>query len=435
VEVNAGKRALPDYETSTTYLKVDLIGIRPEHFERVPLNVALVIDKSGSMNGQKIQDAKTAAIYFIQQLERDDILSVVTYSSGVEVLIPATKVTDKNRLIRRVRSIFADGNTALFAGVSKGAAEVRKFFNEQRVNRVILLSDGLANSGPSSPHELGQLGKALAREQISVSTLGIGSGYNEDLMTKLAYHSDGNHVFVSNSTELADIFSQELKELSTVTAKEIRIRIRACDDFELVRILGREGEVRGNMAEILLNQVSGNQEKYVMVELRYDPAVAKRNDLFASVEVDYLDPFASKRMQTTRQYSFERVQSKDDVMASVDKGVIKEATLQIATNNVDEAVRLRDEGKLEQAEAVFRGNADMLEATAEEYEVFELSPFAVMNTEDAGAVYDEDQWDDKRKQLREEQNTVRTKQSVGSSSNRYISEEGASDASETTPEK
>ena len=189
------------------------------------------------------------------------------------------------------------------------------------------------------------------------------------------------------------------------------------------------------MAEILLNQVSGNQEKYVMVELKYDPAKAKRNDLFASVEVDYLDPFALKRMQATRQYSFERVQSKDDVMASVDKGVIKEATLQIATNNVDEAVRLRDEGKLEQAEAVFRGNADMLEATAEEYEVFELSPFAVMNTEDAGAVYDEDQWDDKRKQLREEQNTVRTKQSVGSSSNRYISEGSASDASEKKPEK
>ena len=161
VDITASKQALPDYEPSTTFIKVDLEGIRPKGITRAPLNLALVIDRSGSMSGEKIADAKNAAIHVIQQLQRNDIVSVVIYSDSVEVLIPATKVADKQRLIKRIRRIESNGNTALFAGVSKGAAEIRKFIDKERINRVILLSDGLANVGPSSPRELGQLGRSL----------------------------------------------------------------------------------------------------------------------------------------------------------------------------------------------------------------------------------------------------------------------------------
>ena len=354
VEVNAGNQALPKYETSTTYIKVGLEGIRSGVFRRAPLNIALVIDRSGSMSGQKIEDAKNAAIYVVRQLQNDDIVSVVTYRDSVDVLIPATNVSSKNRLINRISHIRSDGNTALFAGVSKGAAEVRKFIDKQRINRVILLSDGLANVGPSSPRELGQLGHSLAREGVSVSTLCIGHGYNEDLMTKLAYNSDGNHVFVENSSELSDIFSQELGELFTVTAKEICIRIKVCEDLEIIRFLGREGSIPGNVSEITLNQVADKQEKYVMLEVRHDPSSSSDKELFASVDIDYLNPFKATREQTNQRFVFDRVADKELVEASVNKNVIGDATLQIATLNTERAVQLRDEGKLEEAETVLQ---------------------------------------------------------------------------------
>lgn len=420
VNVNAGNQSLPDYETSTTFIKVDLEGIRPHGSPRAPLNMALVIDRSGSMSGQKIEDAKNAAIYVIRQLQNNDIVSVVTYSDSVEVLIPATKVSNKNDLINRIRQIRSNGNTALFAGVSKGAAEVRKFIDRERINRVILLSDGLANVGPSSPRELGQLGHSLAREGVSVSTLGIGHGYNEDLMTKLAYNSDGNHVFVENSSELADIFSQELSELFTVAAKEIKIKIKVSGDFQILRFLGREGDIRGNVAEISLNQLADKQEKYVMLEVKHDPSISKEKELFATVDVDYFDPFKSIREQTNQRYTFDRVAKKELVEASVNKNVVEDATLQIATINTERAVQFRDEGRLKEAEEAFQDNAALLGATAKRYDLDGLSKAATANKDDALTVYNEADWESKRKQLREEQNTVRTSQSVGSSSNRYI---------------
>ena len=101
--------------------------------------------------------------------------------------MPATKVSDKKTIFRAIRQIRADGSTALFGGVSKGAKEIRKFLSHKRVNRMVLLSDGLANVGPQSPSELGDLGSSLIEDGISVTTIGLGLGYNEDLMTKLGF--------------------------------------------------------------------------------------------------------------------------------------------------------------------------------------------------------------------------------------------------------
>jgi len=176
----------------TAYLKVGLTGVplaNPEH--RAPANIAIVLDRSGSMSGEKIRKAKEAAILAIARLGSEDIVSVVAYNSYVTVLVPATKVSDKHALYSAINRLYAGGSTALFAGVSKGAHEVRKFIAPDRVNRVILLSDGLANVGPSSPEALAALGASLAKEGISVTTIGLGLGYNEDLMFHLAHASDG----------------------------------------------------------------------------------------------------------------------------------------------------------------------------------------------------------------------------------------------------
>ncbi len=179
------------------HLRIALKALRwTRASKRLPVNIAIVIDRSGSMQGDKIKHAREAALQAIDRLRDNDIVSIVAYDTSVEVLVPATKVSDREEIKGRIRAIKAHGSTALFAGVSKGAAEVRKFLDDKHVNRVILLSDGLANVGPSSPMELGQLGRSLIKEGVSVSTMGLGTGYNEDLMSKLAIESSGNHTFI-----------------------------------------------------------------------------------------------------------------------------------------------------------------------------------------------------------------------------------------------
>jgi Ca-activated chloride channel homolog len=136
-----------------TFLRVGLTanGVITTTGPRAAANVALVIDRSSSMSGEKIREAREAAVMALRRLNENDIVSVVAYSDGVQVLVPATKLSDRASVEAAIRSLRPSGSTALFAGVSKGAAEVRKFASSNRINRVILLSDGQANRGPSSP--------------------------------------------------------------------------------------------------------------------------------------------------------------------------------------------------------------------------------------------------------------------------------------------
>ncbi|VTR24542.1 Mg-chelatase subunit ChlD [Serratia fonticola] len=141
-------------------------------------------------------------------LNGNDTLSVVAYDSGVEVVIPATKVKDTKELINKInKSIEPRGMTALFAGVSKGIDQVSKHLDKEQVNRIVLLSDGQANVGPTSNSELAELAKLAAKKGIAITTIGIGDGYNEDLMTTIAGYSDGNHAFVEQSSDLEKTFA------------------------------------------------------------------------------------------------------------------------------------------------------------------------------------------------------------------------------------
>lgn len=179
------------------------------------VNLAVAFDCSGSMSGGKIVHARQAAQNALEQLGENDFFSLVIYNHSAQVLIPATRVTEsaKRELAAVIGSIPAGGGTALFSGVSLAADELRKAGNDPRgVRRLILLSDGQANVGPSSPAELGKLGSALVKEGITVSTVGIGSDYNEDLMTSLAQNSDGNFYFVARSSDLVPILRQRARQ-------------------------------------------------------------------------------------------------------------------------------------------------------------------------------------------------------------------------------
>ena len=396
-------------QTQTAYVRIGLRGCPIEILEeRVPVNVAIVIDKSGSMNsGGKIQAAKEAAILALHRLKPSDIVSVILYDSTVEVLVPATKMTDRDRIIRKIHGIGAGGSTALYAGVQTGADEVRKFLSSNRVNRIVLLSDGLANVGPDSPRALGKLGADLIDESISVTTIGLGSGYNEDLMSQLAFRSDGGHYFCEEPDELAGIFDQEFGRTLSVVAQEVNIEIICGEDMRPVRLLGREGTIQGRTVTLDMNHIYSEHEKYVILEVEIPPQKIDKVRELALVRVNYEDMKTNQQVKNSGSVEVCFSDTRTRVENSVNKPVYADVVEQIAIENNEKALALRDKGQIDDAKQVLMDNSSYLRSNAAVLNSPKLESYAYENEKDSDAVQTED-WGVQRKAMRESQSIRKT---------------------------
>ncbi|PID62863.1 MAG: hypothetical protein CR974_02850 [Gammaproteobacteria bacterium] len=339
------------------YLKISLTGKALVERKRSPLNVALVIDRSGSMSGEKIQQARAAAELVVDMLAPQDMIAIIGYDSQAEVIVPATKISDKAALKGKIRrAIHPDGNTALFAGVSKGIRETQKFFDKNNVNRVILLSDGQANIGPSSTSELGELGKTAAKKGITVSTIGLGLGYNEDLMTALANYSDGNHVFVEHADKLTAVFQREFDDAMSVVAQNVRINI-ALKNAKPLRLLGREGDIRGNRVEVGLKQIYAEREKYVLLAIAPTLEQRQGEQVIADVSVSY-DTENREAITAKRQVKLLYSDSQETVNKAINEDVLADYYIQKSNAANEMAIKALDKGDTASANRILKAAAD-----------------------------------------------------------------------------
>lgn len=348
------------------YLKVSLTGTKQDTDKRTPINLALVIDRSTSMSGDRIEKAREAAILAINMLKDDDIISIIAYDDDAHVVIPATKANNKQKLIKTINDkITPQGWTALFAGVSKGIKEVNKFHKKDQVNRIILLSDGQANVGPSSTKELADLGIVAAKQGIAVTTIGLGASYNEDLMTALASYSDGNHAFVEKSADLEAAFVREFKDVMSVVAQEVTVTIRLQDGVKPVRLLGREGDIKGNNVTVKMNQLYSNQEKYVLLEVI--PPKGKENEKkpLADVVISYDNLQTSKKDNLENRIDIAYSKSEQAVKQAVQEEIVVDSAIQKANLENEKAIKLLDEGKKDEANRIIQQNASTLNALSD----------------------------------------------------------------------
>jgi Ca-activated chloride channel homolog len=400
LEVSLANPVLPADKRQTTFLKVGLTGFRMQATRRTPVNIALVIDKSGSMAGQKIEYARDAALSAVERLNRDDIVSVVAYDDSVTILVPATKASDKQAIRAGIRRLTSGGSTALYAGACKGAQEVRKFLDRNCVNRVILLSDGLANVGPDSPAALGALGASLAKEGIAVTTLGLGHGYNEDLMTQLAQRSDGNHAFVEHPNDLARIFNCEFGDALSVVAQEVLVKINCSQGVRPVRALGRDAEISGCSVITSLSQILSNQEKYFVLEVEVDGGQHGSSRPIATVEVSYANLETETTDRLTSAVAVRFSNSSEDVEVAIRKPVMADAIMQVATADNELAMRMRDSGRVEEARGKLESNVRLLTEQAGKLGSEALEAYSRANYEDARNL-DDASWSQHRKTMRE----------------------------------
>jgi len=337
---------------------------------RAPIALALVIDKSGSMQERgKMDNAKRGAIEALKLLGPRDIASVVAYDSRAFVLTEARAVRDMERFRRDISKLEADGYTALYGGVKLGAKQIERFLDSGYIPRIILLSDGLANVGPSSVYELASLGRSLSRQGITITTIGLGLDYDEDIMTALAAESGGNAYFARTRDRLEDIFRRDMEDATTITGRGVRVTLSCEDGVRPIRSVGREGRSAAKEIIVDVDNLYG-AEKYAIFELEIPASEIEATLRAATIKVEYTDALSDSAVVLESSLDIEYTESEDYAKKQRNDEIAAQAEIARNAEVLEQAVVLSDSGKAEEATALLRERALYLAAPVYENDEF-----------------------------------------------------------------
>jgi Ca-activated chloride channel family protein len=225
-------------ENPDRYLLVDLESATQQSSNDLPLNVALVIDASGSMEGQWIEAAKQAAVEIVQALGDRDRVSVVSFSSDVQVHSDGIVCTNSGKLeaIGRIRELQTRAATDLGAGLLSGAESAARVMAQTATpltSRVVILSDGMANQGIEDPRQLGEQASQLLYRGVMSSCIGIGPHYSSTQLEAIATHGGGSLHHASRPNEISEIVVAELRSMRSLVAQGLQLEISADSGVEI----------------------------------------------------------------------------------------------------------------------------------------------------------------------------------------------------------
>jgi Ca-activated chloride channel family protein len=247
-------------------LEVSAIDLPGE--QRAPVNLVLAIDRSGSMSGAKLSNAKRAAKELLDRLDEGDSLAIVHYGSSVQGL-PSRKVTGENReaMRRYIDRIIDDGGTNIGAGLITAQQFLAQASCEGCIERVVLLSDGQPTEGIQTVRGLTNIVQRMHDRGVSVTALGIGYDFNEDLMTQLAHVGGGSYGYLKDSAALAALIQRDLQQAGTLVARDVRLSVRLPQGVAFREVLGRPFTRAGDAVTVNLPDFSARQVERLVVQL------------------------------------------------------------------------------------------------------------------------------------------------------------------------
>ena len=329
--------------------------------KRPPVNLALVLDRSGSMKAQgKMEYAKRAAKVVVGILTPRDRLAVVEYDDRINVLWPSSPVEAPKMIMRLIDGLTPRGSTNLAGGMMKGVAEVRKNLDLEGINRVLLMSDGLANQGITRPSLIRQLARKARRQGVSISTAGLGLKYNEDLMQAIAEGGGANYYYIENPTSMARIFRQELATLYATVGKSAKLVFTWNPAVGKVSVFGYPHEIKDGRAVIPLENFYAGEKRSIVLRLEVNadtPGVLGLGQL----ELSYHDTRDNKPSHQVIELKVQVSRDEKIILASINKKVKARGILAEADKRHTEVVRLFEKGKRKEARLAARELAKRIE--------------------------------------------------------------------------
>jgi Ca-activated chloride channel family protein len=317
--------------------------------KRPALNVALVIDRSGSMSGPKLEGAKNAARFLVSRLGPDDTLALVTFENSVELLAASAR-PDKALMGAVIDRIGTGGMTNLSGGWLKGVEELRRVPDGGQ-RRVLLLTDGYANVGVTNQGKLNGMAEGLREERITTSTIGFGDEFDEDLLFSLATAAGGNAYFAEGPEDAAKIFNEEFDGLASVASQNVSVEITPRSDVKLLGVLHEfpTRSVPGGL-QVELGDFYGGENRRVVFEFAI-PNVAELGEKhIADVVLRYTSVGDAVEMhQVTMPVYVNIVAAADAEGVEADRDVIDEVTIIKAAEDRRRAIELAEQRRHEEA--------------------------------------------------------------------------------------
>lgn len=357
--LHTDRRLIRATARSTRYLLVSLTApTAGPRARRLPVNVGLVLDRSGSMDGERKFDlAREAVEQSLRMLHPDDRFTLVVYDTEVDVLVPSTLATpEAKRLgLERLRGIGPRGGTDLHAGWTRASAEIATRLSEDAVNRVLLLTDGLANQGISQPAALAAKAAELRRKGIATSTFGVGADFDERLLRDIAHDGGGNFYFIETPRQIPDLLTSELGEALEVVVRGAVLHVELpvgaeAEPLNANRFATANG---GRELRVELGDLASAQELRLVVSIRFaagEPGAVQGTSVHAADR----HGLATSNVETVE---WRHAGHADNDVQSRERVVDREVALLFAARARAEATEANRHGDLRRARQVLERTA------------------------------------------------------------------------------
>ncbi len=305
---------------------------------RSPLNLCLVIDRSGSMEGEPLEYVKRACGYVVDLMEPSDVLSIVTFEEQVDIVMPARRVVNKALIKEHINRIQPGNTTNLYDGLVAGCMQVSSVGASGYLNRVLLLTDGEPTAGIKDFASI--VGQVAQQKQngITVTALGFGSDYNEELMAGIARRSGGNYYYIAQPSLIPEVFRRELETLMTITARNVRVRMTLPRGVRCRYVCGASSPQFGSrVVAYPLSDIERGSAVASLSEWEFDrhtPGVYR----FARVEVLYDDVITGRTEALASDATIEFTTDAALVEAGKDPIVHRELEVHLASRNLEKTM-------------------------------------------------------------------------------------------------
>lgn len=313
-----------------------------------PLNLALVIDKSGSMaDGDKMSRVKESLRTMLGKLREDDVVSISVFDTHAEVLFPAQRIGNGDKIRRAVESIQPNGSTNLHAGLMLGYKEAQKNFVKDATNRVILLTDGIANKGVTNPERIASESSEFNASGVDLSTIGVGYDLNNDLLRTLAKSGRGLYHFVADYKDIDKVFVTEVQSLLSAVARNVKVEVEFDPNLQIEKIYGYEPRVSENGFSMNLENLNNGVTQAIIT--RFRAANANKNSNSVKVRLSYFDVKKQQKVEQIQEIVLSGT-NKSQTKLLVDEEVMKNYTIAQLAESLDKMSRSFKAGKSTEAE-------------------------------------------------------------------------------------